>query len=117
MKKDEVFARQIQAARSSLLETALVAFTEDILGRVPNDDEISSNGLHVIFSVMPLTTYAKDGVVFNQFFVWAKKHAVAFGFSNVKDPIALNIVRVPDDAWPAALRAYITQYGTKKEGA
>lgn len=109
-------AKQIESARMHVLEMALVAFVEDVLGRVPSDEEILSKSFHAAFSDTPLSVYEKDGKRFVQFFVWNKEHAVAYGFLHPKDLIALSIVRVPREEWPGALAAYTAQRKQTREG-
>ncbi len=113
-KKKPTLAEQILAAQAWVLERALIAYVEDLLGRVPSDDEIVQKGFHVNFSDTPLTVFEKDGQRFTRYFVWDKRHAVAYGFLDLKRPTTLSIVRLPDTKWPPALFAYAWQYGEKE---
>lgn len=107
--------KQIQLARVHVLEMALVAFVEDVLGRVPSDEEILKKSFHVNFSDTPISTFARDGVRLTQFFVWDATHAVAYGFVNPQDPTALTIVRIQREQWPAAVVAFTAQWKARKE--
>lgn len=108
-------AQQVSAARMHVLEMALIAFVEDVLGRVPSDDEILAKSFHVQFSDTPLSTFVKDGQRFVQFFVWDKTHCVAYGFLSERDLVELSIVRVPREEWPGALCAYVEQWRSSSE--
>ena len=103
-------AKEVQRAQEYLVEQSLMAFLEVYLGRVPSNDEIAANQIWVQFSNTPLTVYKKDGVEFVQFWVWARKEAIALGFYDMNDLTALSFVRVPADEWPTALKLYVQQY-------
>lgn len=104
------FERQVHGARTEVLEQALLAFVEDVLGRVPSDDEIITKSFNVQFSDTPLSTYVKDGKRFTRYYVWGRQHCVAYGFLDTKRLIDLSIVRVPREEWPGALAAYVAQW-------
>lgn len=105
--------KQIEAARASIMEHALIGFVEDIDGKVPDDDTILAEGEHVAFSTTPLTVYKKAEHEFTRYYVWRRKHAVALKFSD-KDLITLFIARVPDDEWPGALTAFVNRRRQEK---
>lgn len=107
--RDEV-VDQIHAARLHIVEQALVAFLEDVLDRVPTDDELETKGFHVQFAATPISTFTKEDRTFTQFYVWDRQHAVALGFLNSNDLLELSIVRVPREEWPGALCAYTEQW-------
>jgi hypothetical protein len=108
--------QQVNAARDHIVETALIAFIEELDGKVPNRDEFMQHGIIANFSKTPLTIYAKDGIEFHAYFVWRRQHAVALGFHDGQNPLDLSIVRVPNEAWPAALRCYVDQYRNETTG-
>lgn len=99
--------KQIENARLSVVETALVAFVEDVLGRVPTDEEILAKGRHYEFSKSPLGIYEIEGTRFHQFYCWEGKHVVAMGFLTPGAPLELSIVRVTEDQWPFMLKRAI----------
>lgn len=108
-KKPDI-AKELHHAQRYLVEQELVRFLEELLGRVPSDEECEKKTIWARFSKTPLTVYKKDGVEFSHFFVWDRKEAVALGFHDSNDLLALNFARVPTDAWPTALRLYVDQY-------
>ncbi len=104
-KKD--IAKQLEIARMSVMEYALLAFVEDLLGRVPSDDEIIRLGRHVQLADTPIATFEAAGKRFQKFFVWDDREVVAVGFLDPKKLLELYIVRVKEDDWPFALKANI----------
>jgi hypothetical protein len=86
-KKKLTAAQQIENARLYIVEQALVAFLEDVDNRVPTDAEILEHGHHVQFADTPLSVHEQDGKRFTSFYLWRRKHAVALGFLNRKDPL------------------------------
>lgn len=108
--KRDAVATQINHARLTIVETALIAFVESIDNRVPSDGEILAEGLHMQFAWSPLAVFEKDGWKFSQYYLWRRKHLVALGFLVEDNPLALKIVRVPDGEWPGAVRAFVLHY-------
>lgn len=108
-------AQLVNQARLEIVERALVAYVEDIDGKVPTDGEILREGMHVQFAKTPLTTFTKDGVPFSQFYVWRRVHALAIEFRDPQDPIALSTCRIPEGEWPPALTALVAQHYERKD--
>lgn len=104
--RDQVFNSQL-----ALVEHALLSWLEEILGRVPSDEEIINLGHHYQFADTPLSVYEKEGFRFVRYFVWAGKECVALGFLKPLEPLALQIVRVKPEDWPAALRLAVENGG------
>lgn len=99
--------KQVEIARLSILEHALVAFVEDVDNRVPNDDEILAEGRHIGFPDNPLGIFEVDEKKFHQYFLWRREHVVAIGFLDENNLLDLHIVRVPEDQWPFALTCMV----------
>lgn len=103
-RKKPTMADQVINAQLAIVEHALLGWLEDVLGRVPSDDEILKFGRHHQFSYTPLSVYEKDGFHFIKYYVWAGKEVVALGFLKPLAPLEMQIVRVKPADWPAALR-------------
>lgn len=108
-------AQLVNQARLEIVEKALIAFVEDVDGKVPTDEEILREGLHMQFAKTELTTFTHEGVPFSQYFCWRRSHLVALEFRNSNDPIELSICRVPEGEWPTAVRLYVEQHYAKKD--
>lgn len=106
-KRKQEIAKQIEIARMSVLENALVAFVEDIDNRVPTDTEILAEGRHISFPDNALGILEVDEKRFHQYFLWRRDHVVAIGFLNKEQPLELYIVRVAEDDWPFALKCMV----------
>jgi hypothetical protein len=108
--------KQIQAAQLTLVEKALVGFTEEVDGRISSDEEILSEGMHVVFDENVLTTYGRDGISFVTYYVWRRTNAIALAFDKA-DPLLLHAVRLEDHEWPTALKLYCKAKFAEKDGA
>lgn len=108
-------AELVNTARLEIVANTLIGFVESLDGKVPSDEEVIREGLHIQFAKTPLTTFTKDNVNWSQYFIWRRKHALAIQFLNPADPIELSVCRVPNDAWPAALIAFVEQYYARKD--
>lgn len=94
-------------AREEILGQALIAFVEDVDGRVPSDPEIVHEGTHVqMADGSPIGNWTHQGHRFRCFFGWRKKHLVAYDFPPAA-PLELKICRVPAEEWPPAVRLVI----------
>jgi len=105
-KPHEEFRKHVQNAQLAIVEKALVAFVEDVDGRVPSDEEIMQEGHHVQFEANDLSIFEKDGKRFVGYYVWRFEHVVALSFMD-RNPLVLTIVRVAKEDWPPTLRLWI----------
>jgi hypothetical protein len=115
MKPKPAIAKQLEQAQLHIVERALIAWIEDVDGKVPSDTEILEQGFWAHFAATSLSVLEKDGQRFNQYYVWRKKHVLACQFCDPQKPLVLYVVRVPEEQWPVALKLYIKQYKAKKE--
>lgn len=109
--------KELEQAQLHIAERALIAWIEDVDGKVPSDPEILEQGFWAHFAATSLSVLEKDGQRFNQYYVWRKKHVLAIQFCDPQKPLVLYVVRVPEEQWPIALKLYIEQYNPKKVGA
>jgi hypothetical protein len=116
MKPKPAIAKQLEEAQLHIVERALIAWIEDVDGKVPSDNEILEHGYWVHFAATTLSVLEKDGQRFNQYYVWRKQHVLACQFCDPNKPLVLYVVRVPREEWPGALCAYIQHHNSKKEG-
>jgi|GEM_PF-3647782 len=106
-KQKQEIAKQVEIARLSILEHALVGFVEDLDGHCPTDAEILAEGRHISFPDNPLGIVEIDEKKFWTYFIWRREHVVAIGFPDDAKPLELYIVRVPEDQWPFALTCMV----------
>ena len=115
-KKKRAYDDNIEAARRNMIESQVVGFVEQILGRVPTDEEVVRLAHWVNFSHTPLTVFRKGDTEFHNYFVWDRREVLAHRFGTGKDALKLWICRLHRDNWPPALTAYIAQLPTTTEG-
>ncbi len=115
--KRDAIGAQINNARLAIVSDALMAFVESIDNRVPSDDEILAEGLHMQFAYSPLATFEKDKWRFAKYFCWRRKHLVALDFLVESSPLELQIVRVHDDEWPPVVRRFVHNHYASDAGA
>lgn len=108
-------AEQIKVARLAMVEHALVGFIEEIDGRIPDEETILREGIHLAMADSPLAIYEKAGQKFRRYYCWRRKHLIALGFLDGEQPLTLFTARVPDDKWPGAVTAYVGQHGIAPE--
>ncbi len=96
-------AKQLQSARMSLVEKALVQAVEEIDGKVPSEETILKEGLHVALQPGPLSTFRRDGKEWTTFYVWRRVNAIAIAF-DLAEPLVLHSLRLTPDEWPVALK-------------
>lgn len=94
---------QLHAAQLVLVERTLVGWLEQLLGRVPSDDEVLSAGYHVAFAPTELATYRHQGVSFCRYYVFRHEHAMALGLNAG----GLHYAEIPITDWPIALKFYV----------
>lgn len=107
----EDIAVQLQNAQLTIVEQALVAFIESVLGRVPSEPEILRESFHMAFPPESLGIIEKEGKRFSQYWCWGKEHVVALGFLDSFNPLDLYTVRLNKEEWPIAVRLAIEQHG------
>lgn len=110
------YEQNLAAAREHMVEQQLVAFTENVLGRVPTNDEIVAKSLWVYFSKTPLTIFKKGDVEFHGFFVWDRTEVLGVGFYTPGQPLVMHTCRLHRNEWPPALVAYIAQHPNTTTG-
>lgn len=110
-------AKHLRGAQLALVETALITFIEQCLGRVPSDEECLANGCHINVEGNELCMFEKDGKKLGQYYVWADKHVLALGFANPENPLELSVCQVREENYPLPVRLHVAKVRCKKEGA
>lgn len=99
----EQCAAALRRARYTVVEREIVGFIERVEGRVVSEAEILRHGYFVEFVPDRLLTEVRG---LHRFYVWKRKHALAWGYFEVSDPLAIRTEDIAAKDWPTMLRIY-----------